>query len=110
MQEARKEKINLHIWSKKEIENYLIIPEAILRFISNRHTKGNPNLIEINNKIEEILINMKDDIVDNYSNEIRIKNKSSSISTWNKEARKIVSSYWISTSSKLSIAPGKELM
>ncbi len=53
---------------------------------------------------------MKDDIVDNYSNEIRIKNKSSSISTWNKEARKIVSSYWISTSSKLSIAPGKELM
>lgn len=110
LQEARKEKINLHIWSRKEIENYLVVPEAILRFISIRHTKGNPNLIEINNKIEEILTNMKDDIVDNYSNEIRIRNKWSSTSTWNKEARKIVNSYWISTASKLSIAPGKELI
>ncbi len=108
--EAKKEGINLHIWSKKEIENFLIVPSAIFRLIDNNHKKGKPTLELVNQKIETLLEEMKDDIIDCYSSEIHKKNKGLDIPTCNSKARKIVTLNWANTSNKLSIAPGKKMI
>ena len=39
-QEANKHKINLHIWAKKEIENYAINSDVILRYITHNKQQG----------------------------------------------------------------------
>lgn len=34
LEESKKRGVELHIWSKKEIENYLLVPETIARIVN----------------------------------------------------------------------------
>src|SRR5436305_1819421 len=40
--QANNRSINLHIWERKEIENYLLDPNVIARFITQRIKKNTP--------------------------------------------------------------------
>lgn len=64
--EAKQNKIGVHILSKKEIENYAINENAILRYILNKKHRGDLSLEKLNNVMSGIKSEMKDDII-NYS-------------------------------------------
>ncbi|RJO60524.1 ATP-dependent endonuclease [candidate division WS5 bacterium] len=108
--EAKKFKVNIHIWNKKEIENYLIVPAVILRVLTKKHTKGNPTLQKIDDAINRLTVGMKDDVVDSYSNEIKLANKELELKTCNQKARKFVDGIWEDINKRLSIIPGKIIL
>ena len=124
LKEAKNNGISLHIWNKKEIENYLIVPQAILRII----LKKKPILIDIINlkKLNEVINNicesLKDELIDDFASEIgkffRKANRIIDFTNNDKEltyeakninrvARKHVNNNW---NKKLNIVPGKKLL
>jgi AAA15 family ATPase/GTPase len=107
-EEAKKYGIILHIWSKKEIENYIISPAAIFRIIQRtKRTSKSISIDIVNEKLGQIVEGMKTSITDKFADEIHANNRKWKPSTVNKEARKRVKSLWIN---KFDIISGKELL
>lgn len=104
--EAKDKNINLWIWKRKEIENYLIVPSAICRIIN---TKKEIALNEVTDKIDHFLEEEKTNIYDCFSTEIHNQNKDA-IKKCNTEARKIVNSSWSSFDERITIASGKTIL
>jgi predicted ATP-dependent endonuclease of OLD family len=69
--------VNLHIWSRKEIENYLLIPSAIQRLILKRKRKEieAPTTDEIKEKIIELADGMEEEVLKGFTDEIHIRNR-----------------------------------
>jgi energy-coupling factor transporter ATP-binding protein EcfA2 len=61
--EAHEHNIELHIWSGKEIENYLIVPTAIERIMLSHLKKSSDGLLidEINERISQITAELHDE-------------------------------------------------
>ena len=57
-QEANKHKINLHIWEKKEIENYAINSGVILRYITHNKQQGSIDKDLLNGVMQSIANDM----------------------------------------------------
>lgn len=106
--DAEANKINLHIWQKKEIENYLLVPSAFVRLVKRKKKQSEISEIEIIELINSLCEEIKDDIVDNFANEIKDMDKSKDIKTVNREARKYVNERW--DNYKLSLVPGKNII
>lgn len=109
--EAEKLKISIHIWDKKEIENYLIVPSVITRLIEkNKSRECTEPITEeiVNNHIKEFLDNERDNIIDQYSEELRKQDKSKDIATYNKQARNLVAPYY-SKNRATDIINGKKI-
>ena len=66
-QEAKKHKINLLVWEKKEIENYAINSDVILRYITHNKLQGIIDKDTLDNVIVSILNDMKEDVLTYYS-------------------------------------------
>jgi hypothetical protein len=109
--EAKKKNVQLHIWRKKEIENYLLIPDAIYRVIHkrNRNKKKLSKVNDIRKKIDEIALKLKDVTIDSFAQEIYNLDRSKGISSANKRARKIVEDSWSSFHDRISIVSGKDV-
>lgn len=122
--EAKKQKINLHIWAKKEIENYLLVPDAIFRLIKRKKPKLAKTVTPetLTNKIDTIIDSYKEEITDDYASEIAKYYRNANTledfvgdgdqlkyeaKNFNKLARNYVSSKW---ANKISIAPGKTII
>ena len=69
--DARERKINLHIWDKKEIENYAINPDAIFRYITTCKRKGDITIELLKEKINELVAGMKDEVLNGIAAEIQ---------------------------------------
>ena len=69
--DARDKKINLHVWDKKEIENYAINPDAIFRYLLTSKRKGEITIEMLNGKINEIVAGMKDEVLNGIAAEIQ---------------------------------------
>ncbi len=102
---ARQKNINVHIWKAKEIENYLLDIEVLLRIIKSNEC--NISRSDLQNILNQILDELKTDIIDNLSTQIKQHNPSLDISTTNKRARSITNANWNSLENKLLFAPGK---
>lgn len=122
-EEASKKGILLHVWYKKELENYLINPEVIYRAAVNNNSKalGTLKLQDVKDKIDTLCEEMRRDVEDDYSTELmkyyRGKNVLIDISSniemkyENKNANKIAREYikyrW---ADKTAAVPGKKLL
>jgi energy-coupling factor transporter ATP-binding protein EcfA2 len=108
MSEAKSIGVCLHIWEKKEIENYLLSPLAICRILERNTKTSKPLTVKIIEKqLNDLTESMKTEITDKFADEIQSKNKKWQPSTVNREARKYVESHW---HNKLDIISGKELI
>lgn len=56
--EAKDNGVNIHIWEKKELENYAINPDVIYRYITKNKIKGNISKDIVNKTIRDIIDNM----------------------------------------------------
>jgi hypothetical protein len=107
-EEAAKKNVNLHIWKKKEIENYLIKSPVIERIIAQNGKYGSPSVIEIESKIHEITSTLKNQTIDCFSQEFHSEERSKGIASANKKARKLVEKSWRTTSERLCVVSGKK--
>jgi AAA15 family ATPase/GTPase len=107
--EAKKYRLNLHIWQRKEIENYLLLPSAITRIIL-RQKRNNVNLkiCDIETQLDLIADQMKDDTIDNFSTEFKAQDHALTVKTANQEARKLVNLDW--NSKKFELIGGKTVI
>lgn len=104
--------VNLHIWSRKEIENYLISPSAISRIISERTREGTtpPNYNETKHQIDTAIDILKEEAFDSISNEIYLDKRSLGHSGANKLARSILDSKWSNYETRLNLVSGKSIL
>ena len=68
MKSAQDAHLHLHIWAKKEIENYILIPKAIYRIIE----KPNSDYADFCNKLEVLIDNQKKEVVLQFANQLQI--------------------------------------
>lgn len=96
----------LHIWGKKEIENYLLIPKVLFRITELTRENYENFLVNFEALVEE----EKDNIVDQISQHIKEANARLDVSACNRQARKEIEMKWRSLEEKLSLVPGKKFI
>ena len=104
--EARTNYLDLYIWKKKEIENYLIKPKLIFRIIDHQKVDYDKFLEEL----ESIIDGVKDDTIDQISEKKHKYYPQLSESTCNKKAREYVNNHWGDMQSKIDIVGGKKVL
>jgi predicted ATP-dependent endonuclease of OLD family len=103
--------IDLHIWSKKEIENYTVSPEVISRYISNRIRKGQTtSLEEVRERLDEICESLRDETLDLISQQFNYAHRPRNPSEGNRYAREVLRGRWTSLAGKLGVVGGKTLL
>lgn len=106
-QDALKRHINIHVWQRKEIENYVIHPDVLLRFLLAKKKKGRITKEILQSKIQEIESYLKDEVKDGLASEIQKQDKSLDFSTVRKQVESRMRELW---KSPLSIVPGKKFI
>ena len=111
-QDAKRVDVQLHIWQRKEIENYLISPNAIQRLINSRIARRTtiPTLEEINLKLEDIFTTLKDEAFDAISAELLAETRGLGAGGANKNARIVLDEAWKSYEGRSSIVSGKSVL
>lgn len=71
-QEAKEKGINLHIWDKKEIDNYAINPDVIFRYLNTNKHKEGLTIKQLKDKINEIIDGMHDDVMNCMAVELQM--------------------------------------
>lgn len=110
--EARESSVELHIWHKKEIENYLLSPTAIQRFISSRAAArvSLPSSDEIKIKIIEIAESMSHECHDSIANEYHNLNRKEGLPGANKYARNFIARHREINLHIVDLVSGKSLL
>ena len=108
---AEKKGVWLHIWAKKEIENYLLVSEAIARHITNSVQKGTspPTSQMVESQLEVEAAALTNKITAGYSQEFFTDDRSGGLSRSNERAREFIERKRIDGVGLVDLAPGKEL-
>lgn len=109
-EEAKVNKVALHIWKRKELENYLISSRAFLRILEKRMSKDVPSLEEIEMLLDSQIESLKESSFDQISEKIHLADKSFGIADANKKARTILDEKWKTFEGRISIVSGKDLI
>ncbi len=112
IEEARIKSVYLHIWKRKELENYLIIPAVIERVVNKNVSKGKRSVreIEIENRIFEICDQLKVGIIDTIAEEVFKQERKRGLKGANRAARERVRLAWETPDGRIGIVPGKKLL
>lgn len=110
--EARSWGVQLRVWMRKELENYLLVPDAISRFI---YTEGGaqvtpPTSAEVAKEIDQIVEAMRESVQDAVASILHARDKKGGITKANKAAREFVRPRWRTREGRWSAAPGKEVI
>lgn len=105
---AKENHLDLHIWGKKEIENYFIVPPMLFRLVRAKNAKENYEnfLSKLDNLLEEFRNGVQDQIVEQM---IRYK-KGDAVSTCMASARNLMQEKWGSLDDKIAMVSGKEMI
>lgn len=108
--EAKANDVNLKIWEKKEIENYLIVPSAIHRIIK-KQSSYSISIKDVEDAIENFAEEMKGDYEDILMDKISLAERQAKRhiepSTAKKRAKEQLKNEW---DNKLSLLSGKSLI
>jgi hypothetical protein len=110
--QAREAGVRLHVWRRKEIENYLLIPSAIHRAIVGRlakRTQG-PTLDEVEVELCRVIEGLEDEVFDGLAGEIALDDRSLGLAKTNKAARLEFRRRWADPAARASVVPGKYVL
>lgn len=112
MEEANQRGVQLHIWSKKEIENYLLVSSAIQRLIARQTDKNKsiPTIEIITEQLDKIANELYVEIFDALSSSIQHRERGIDAGTANKRARTRIDSAWKTQEGQISIINGKRAL
>lgn len=110
-QEAKDRDVSLHIWQRKEIENFLLQPRAIRRVLAARIKTGEvPSTAELQKKLLEICEAERKAIEDAFASAMIQANRKLDVITANQTARAKVAKIWQSEDARLAVVPGKTVL
>lgn len=93
-EDAKRRNINLHIWKRKEIENYVLNPAVIFRFIKERKRKGQVTESLLSLEIQEIIDSLREEYIQDVAEEIRMSNKALSVKSSMVLAKQAIEERW----------------
>ena len=96
--------LTLHIWNKKEIENYLIKPSMLFRLAELPDSEYDMFISKFNSLIDANKTSITDHIAE------KLLDKSKGLPKCNEEARCIVNEKWDTLEGKISLIGGKEFI
>lgn len=111
--EAESEHLTLHVWSKKEIENYLINPQVLYKLIP---TTSNVQYSDFLVEFEKLVEMEKENVFDSYATQYRVdckffqSDQQWDVATCNRKAREYLSKRWNSLDDKLALIGGKDFL
>ena len=110
--EACTRKVELYIWSKKEIENYFLNPDVIVRIVCRRNLQLDEHLVRSNvlNYMADIALSMKDSVFDAYATRFRDCFPKKGVTSANKAARNLLGDTFESAESALERVSGKGVL
>ncbi len=103
---AEQNYLKLHVWSKKEIENYLLVPNVLFRITKKCEEYRSTFMKELEDMADEF----SDEVFDQYGEHIRKHKSGIEHSTANKVARDFMDKNWTSLENKLSLISGKSFI
>jgi hypothetical protein len=108
--QAAKAGIQLHVWSKKEIENFFLIPDVIVKVIASRiKGSGRPSVADITAKLDDLAQAMKESVIDSFADSFRLLQKGIELKTAMKRARSYIAPFWTTPEGRLAVVGGKDL-
>jgi predicted ATPase len=108
--EAEVKAVQLHVWKRKEIENYLISAAAIHRLLKMRLGDTAPAVADIERIIGQFCEDMKDEVFENYVEEYVRRKRPKSTAEAVRYARTRIDRCWDSLSGKIGVVSGKNLL
>lgn len=110
--QAQEQGIFLHIWEKKEIENYFLIPQAIARILSEDCDKGvsPPTAADVSKALEKMAYDLQQELFDSLANEFLMEDRAGGLPVANKKARAIIDNEWQVKDNKLNLVSGKTML
>ncbi len=110
-QDAVNRGVNLHVWSAKEIENFLLQPRAIRRVLASRIKEGEiPTEWELRSKILEICEQERRSVEDGMASALVQADRKLDVTTANRSARTRVEELWKVESNRPMAVSGKDLL
>ncbi len=106
---AAKAGVQLHIWQRKEIENYFLSPSLIARVIQVRRPSREVTPAEIQAQIEAIIESQKMQVLGNISAHLQ-KSDRISMEEAPRQALQRVEEAWQTSETRISIVSGKEVL
>jgi hypothetical protein len=111
-EDAVRAQVDLHIWDRKEIENYLLVASLIHRVIDERlaaRTEG-PTQDEVTAMMDDIASGYEHDVTDRFAHEYHIRDRAAGLATANRRARNHVGPLWATVEGRIARAPGKAVL
>lgn len=110
-EDAAKRGVNLHVWSAKEIENFLLHPRAIRRVLASRiKDREIPSECEVQRKILEICEQERRSVEDGLASALLQADRKLDVITVNKLARERVERTWGSELNRTKMVSGKDTL
>jgi hypothetical protein len=110
LDDAREKGVELHVWARKEIENYLFVPAAIARAARDQ----NPGLGDIEmrvvEEIDRVAEEFRTDIIELIAEHSHQRNRAVGIRTHLQRARESVAGLWGSFEGRIALLPGKRAL
>ena len=109
--EAANRGVWLHVWSRKEIENYFLVPNAITRVIADTVSKRTecPTSQEVTDRLQHETNALMENVLDAYAQEFLAENRRGGVPQANRNARELIKLKEVNDSGRLGIVSGKEV-
>lgn len=107
--DAQAKNVRLHIWQRKEIENYLIVPAAIQRIIAQACATP-PSTEEVTSKIMEIAESNRNEVYDNFAESFLLEDRSKGTKVAIGRARAYLDPMWTKGQEPHHRVSGKTLL
>ena len=105
-------RVELHIWSRKEIENYFIIPKVMARIVWKRNDEL--HLEDVTSAIEEdtkkIVASLEDVVFDGFATRFRDRDPGGNVAGGNRSAREVLNGLFEDPELALARVSGKEVL
>ena len=108
--DAQQRGIELHIWQRKELEKYLLIPTVIQRIIKSKSPTKFPKHTQIAEQIDVISASLRRTVEKSLGSEIQKQSKGVDYATICDRAEKQVEAAWQTQEDRWGIIPGKEAL
>lgn len=110
---AENEHLILHVWERKEIENYFIIPEILYQFIPKSYDLSYENFLKL---LDSLLDEHRDNVFESFASQYRNDSKKLDngkqweIATCIQQAREYLKNNWTTLDNKISFVGGKDFL
>lgn len=107
---AEKEQLRLHVWGRKEIENYLLVPAAICRLIATRTPGNGPAEAAVVEEIERIAQALRREVVGAMIDSLHALDKKKGPGTAYKVADAWCDAAWQTREGRWAVIGGKTVI